>query len=184
MKSMSLLQLRRNVAWLAIVLTASSAIASSPISDKEAARPALFPSLTEEPSVRFEVVESQKLPVIDKDHPDCKDDKYGLEGGVVLKLNGTYHLFSSENHGDPYIIKMRLAHWTSPDAINWKRQSTIFETTGQPIEVTGRPYASVWQPTPVFNEAENHWDLFYAAYKNGGASDGFIMGRCSRMARK
>ena len=152
------------------------------ISDNPGAQPAPFPSLTVEPSLKFEVVESQKQPVIDKEHPDCKDDKYGLEGGVVLKLNGTYHLFSAENHGDPYIVKMRLAHWTSPDAIAWKRQSTLFETTGETIEVTGRPYASVWEPTPVFNEAENHWDLFFVGYKISGTGKGFIMRAQSTVA--
>jgi hypothetical protein len=134
-----------------------------------------FPGLTEEPAIGFELVEYQKKPVIDKDHPDCADDKYGFEGGVVLKLNGIYHMFTAENPGDPKIARMRLAHWTSPDTLNWKRQSTIVETTGEPMEITGRAYTSVWQPTPVFNTAENHWDLFYVCYKKSGTGKGFIM---------
>ncbi|HEX5791497.1 MAG TPA: hypothetical protein VFY13_10085 [Luteolibacter sp.] len=142
----------------------------------EAEQPAAsFPQLTAEPAIGFEVVEIQKKPVIGKDHPDCKDDKYGFEGGMVLKLKGIYHMFTAENPGDPKIARMRIAHWTSADAITWKRQSTIVETTGEPIEVTGRAYASIWQPTPVFNEAENRWDMFCVAYKMGGTGMGFII---------
>ena len=137
--------------------------------------PAPFPGLTGEPGVGFEVVELQKQPVIDKDHPDCKDDKYGFEGGVVIKLNGIYHMFTAENPGDPKIARMRIAHWTSADALAWKRQATLFETTGEPMEVTGRAYTSIWQPTPVFNEAENRWDLFCVAYKVSGTGKGFIV---------
>jgi len=170
MKSAPLSQFWRNLAGIAIALTACCAI---PVNADESKPP--FPSLTEEPRIGFELVEFQKQPVIGKNHPDCKDDKYGFEGGVVIKLNGTYHMFTAENPGDPKIARMRLAHWTSADALAWKRQSTIFETTGEPMAVTGRPYTSVWQPTPVFNEAENHWDLFYVAYKVSGTGKGFIM---------
>jgi len=134
-----------------------------------------FPSLTEEPNIGFELVEYQKKPVIGKDHPDCKDDKYGFEGGLVIKLKKNYHMFTAENHGDPRIVRMRIAHWTSTDALDWKRQSTIVETSGEPIEVTGRAYASIWQPTPVFNKAENRWDMFCVAYKKSVTGKGFIL---------
>ncbi len=134
-----------------------------------------FPSLTTEPTIGFELVEFQKKPVIGKDHPDALDIKYGFEGGMVLKLNGVYHMFTAENPDKPIIVRMRIAHWTSTDALNWKRQSTIVETTGEPIEVTGRAYASIWQPTPVFNEAENRWDMFCVAYKVSGTGKGFIL---------
>jgi hypothetical protein len=73
---------------------------------------------------------------------------------------GEYHMFTAENSGDPRIARMRIAHWSSSDALSWKRQATIVETTGEPMEVTGRAYTSIWQPTPVFNEAEKRWDLF------------------------
>jgi hypothetical protein len=160
-----------SVIWVAsVALMVSCAIS---LNAQELGAPLL--GLTEEPSIRFELVEYQKQPVIGKDHPDCVDDKYGFEGGMVLKLKGVYHLFTAENPGDPKIARMRLAHWTSSDALNWKRQSTLFETTGEPMEVTGRPYASVWQPTPVFNKAENCWDLFYVCYKKSGTGKGFIM---------
>ncbi|HEY4764107.1 MAG TPA: hypothetical protein VIH75_10560, partial [Candidatus Sulfotelmatobacter sp.] len=55
----------------------------------------------------------------------AKGNKYGFEGGRVLKLNGTYHLFTSEMMGDPHWVKMRLAHWVSQDRLHWKRLATL-----------------------------------------------------------
>jgi hypothetical protein len=40
------------------------------------------------PAARFETQELRETPVIDKDHPDCKDNKYGFEGGALVKLDG------------------------------------------------------------------------------------------------
>lgn len=42
------------------------------------------------PAVRFEIQELRETPVIDAGHPDCKDIKYGFEGGAVAKLEGVY----------------------------------------------------------------------------------------------
>ena len=111
-------------------------------------------------------------PVIDFDHPDLADNKYGFEGGTVVKVDGTYHMFVGEMAGDPFWVRMRQSHWTSSDAVQWKRQGTIVETSGQPMSVTGRHYESVWATMPVFNKAENHWDMFYVGYLQGGASAG------------
>ncbi len=35
-------------------------------------------------------------PILTINSPDASGNKYGFEGGRVLKLNGTYHLFTSE----------------------------------------------------------------------------------------
>jgi len=40
------------------------------------------------PAVRFETQELRETPVIDADHPDCKDNKFGFEGGSVVKVDG------------------------------------------------------------------------------------------------
>ncbi|MCX6937279.1 MAG: hypothetical protein NTU80_05180 [Verrucomicrobia bacterium] len=61
--------------------------------------------------IRFEIQELREMPVIDKDHPDAKDIKYGFEGGQVVKLDGVYYMFTSEMAGDPFWVKMRLAIW-------------------------------------------------------------------------
>lgn len=53
---------------------------------------------------------------------------------------------------------MRIAYWTSPDAVNWKRQSTIFNS------ITGRtafnPRSELWVTGVLFNEAEEAWNIF------------------------
>ena len=126
------------------------------------------------PAVRFEIQELRATPVIDADHPDSKNNKYGFEGGSVVKVDGVYHLFVAEMAGDPFCVKMRLTHWTSPNGIEWKRASTIKETSGEPRVKTGLPYESVWAPMPIFNEADLRWELFYVTYDSGGASGGRI----------
>jgi hypothetical protein len=124
------------------------------------------------PAVRFEIQELRETPVIDAGHPDCKDNKYGFEGGSVVKVDGVYHLFTAEMVGNPFWVKMRLAHWTSPNGIEWKRVSTIKETSGKPRAETGLPYESLWATMPIFNDADNRWDLFYTAYDKEGAGGG------------
>ena len=115
-------------------------------------------------AVRFEIQELRATPVIDADHPDCKDIKYGFEGGQVVKLDGVYYMFTSEMAGDPFWHRMRLALWTSPNGIEWKRVTTIRESSGKPREETGLPYTSLWGPIPTYNDDENHWEVFFVAY--------------------
>jgi hypothetical protein len=101
-------------------------------------------------------------PVLTINSPDAEGNKYGFEGGRVLKLDGTYHLFTSEMVGDPHWVKMRLAHWTSRDRLRWKRASTLYESSG---DFTGKdPRAALWSPMPVFDEQDDRWNLFYVAY--------------------
>jgi len=93
----------------------------------------------------------------------AQGNKYGFEGGRVLKLKGTYHLFTSEMVGDPHWVKMRLAHWTSQDRLHWRRMGTLAESSG---EFTGKDQrAALWSPLPVFDPKEDRWNLFYVAYQ-------------------
>lgn len=102
-------------------------------------------------------------PVLTVRSPGAQGNKYGFEGGRVLKIRGTYHLFTSEMIGEPHWVKMRLAHWTSPDRIHWTRASTLMESSG---DYTGKdPRAALWSPLPVFDSKENRWNLFYVAYQ-------------------
>jgi hypothetical protein len=103
-------------------------------------------------------------PVLTVHSAGAEGNKYGFEGGRVLKLKDTYHLFTSEMVGDPHWVKMQLAHWTSSDRLRWKRVSTLFVSSG---DFTGKdPRAALWSPMPVYNEREGRWNLFYVAYQS------------------
>lgn len=113
-------------------------------------------------NVELEVVRQCPRPVLTIHTLGAQGNKYGFEGGRVVKLGSTYHLFTSEMFGDPHWVKMRLAHWTSPDRANWQRVATLFESSG---DFTGKdPRAALWSPMPVFDPKANRWNLFYVAY--------------------
>ena len=102
-------------------------------------------------------------PVLTIRSSGAEGNKYGFEGGRVLKLNGIYHLFTSEMVGDPHWVKMKLAHWVSQDRLHWKRLATVAESSG---EFTGKdPRAALWSPLPIYNPADNRWNLLYVAYQ-------------------
>jgi hypothetical protein len=102
-------------------------------------------------------------PVLTIRSEGAQGNRYGFEGGRVVKIKGIYHLFTSEMVGDPHWVKMRLAHWSSQDRIHWKRVATLAESSG---DFTGKdPRAALWSPLPVYDPAENRWNLFYVAYQ-------------------
>ena len=112
---------------------------------------------------RLRVTKHFDEPILTINSPDAKEIKYGFEGGRVLKLKGTYHLFTSEMVGDPHWVKMRLAHWISRDRLHWDRVSTLFESSG---DFTGKdPRAALWSPMPVYDPEAECWNLFYVAYQ-------------------
>ncbi|MCX6622224.1 MAG: hypothetical protein NTY38_14375 [Acidobacteria bacterium] len=102
-------------------------------------------------------------PVLGRGAPGTEGNRYGFEGGCVLKLQGVYHLFTSEMTGNPRWVKMKLGHWTSRDRMNWTRRGTMYESSG---ERTGLdPRAALWAPMPVFDENAQRWNLFYVSYR-------------------
>ncbi len=114
---------------------------------------------------RLQLVVTRQLdePILTVHSPGAEGNKYGFEGGRVLKLRGIYHLFTSEMVGDPHWVKMKLAHWTSRDRLRWNRVSTLFESSG---DFTGKdPRAALWSPMPIYDQAEGRWNLFYVAYQ-------------------
>jgi len=109
------------------------------------------------------VVSQTGSPVLTVRDHGAEGNKYGFEGGRVVKLDRTYHLFTSEMLGDPHWVKMRLAHWSSRDRIHWQREATLFESSG---DYTGRdPRAALWSPIPIYDPDEKRWNLFYVAYQ-------------------
>jgi hypothetical protein len=109
------------------------------------------------------VIEQYPSPVLTEKSPGAKGNKYGFEGGDVVKLQGTYHLVTTEMTGDPLWVKTKLAHWSSNDRIHWKRISTLYESSG---EFAGQdPRASLWGPMFVYDNQSQVWDLVYVAYR-------------------
>lgn len=111
---------------------------------------------------RLVLIDSDPAPVLSVRNAEAQGIRYGFEGGRVVKLQDGYHLFTSEMVGDPVWVKMRLAHWTSPDGLQWHRAATLFESSGN-FDGTD-PRASLWSPLPVFDPDKSVWNLFYVAY--------------------
>lgn len=126
------------------------------------------------PSLSFKVIRMSISPVIDRSNPDAHDNKYGFEDGMAVKIHGVYHLIVDEMAGDPMWVRMRIAHWTSTDAIHWNRVSTLKETSGKPRSETGLPYESLWGSNVVFDKKTDRWNMFYVGYEHGGATGGRI----------
>jgi predicted GH43/DUF377 family glycosyl hydrolase len=110
------------------------------------------------------LVKSHPKPVITNRMREAGSNKFGFEGGRVIKINNVYHLFTSEMTADPCWVKMKLGYWQSKDKLNWQRISTIRESSGNFNGQDTR--AALWSPLPVFDEKENRWNLFYVAYRS------------------
>lgn len=109
------------------------------------------------------LVEQHPVPVLTTRSPGARAIRYGFEGGRVVKVGATYHLFTSEMVGDPVWVRMKLGHWRSTDRLRWTRVSTLFESSA---EFEGKdPRAALWSPLPVYDEGEGRWNLFYVAYE-------------------
>ncbi len=112
----------------------------------------------------FDVVEVLDHPVMTKNDPGTDGNKFGFEGGRVVKVGHEYHIFTTEMYGEPVWCKTRLAHWKSKDGISWARNATIFESTG---DFTGNDsHAALWSPMPTFDEKQNCWILTYVCYRS------------------
>ena len=113
---------------------------------------------------KLKVLSVHNGPVIKEGDPGTEGNKYGFEGGTAFKYHGEYHMFVAERFGDPFIVKMKLAHWKSKDGLKWERLSTLFESSGN---FTGEDkFASLWSPMPFFNRDEKRWNMFYVAYRS------------------
>ena len=120
---------------------------------------------------KLKVINEHQGPVIDHNHPDVKASNNigGFETGQVVKHNGVYHMFINEMFGRPH-LDLRCSHWTSTDAVNWKRQSTVVE------RIPGRSHTNlrseVWLTGVEYNEEEGAWNIFYVTYRGGDPDKG------------
>ena len=114
--------------------------------------------------IKLQVLEVHNGPVIKKGDKGTEHNKYGFEGGRAFKYKGEYQLFTAERHGDPILVKMRLAHWKSKDGTKWDRVSTLFESSGD-FSGTDKA-ASIWSPMPIYNSDEDRYNLLYVNYRS------------------
>jgi alpha-L-fucosidase len=123
----------------------------------------------------FEIVGGPDTPVVEEGMPGTEANRGGFEGGTLVKVNGTYHIFPTERAGEPNMpishdrVKTNIGHWTSSDAIHWTRQSPILESTGVYALVhEDNPMndrrSAIWSFNVVFNEEKNKWYGYYLAY--------------------
>ncbi|WP_433831609.1 hypothetical protein [Flavobacterium anhuiense] len=123
----------------------------------------------------FEVIGGENKPVIDEGMSGTEGIQGGFEGGRVVKVGDTYHMFPTERAGEKGVdyyydrVKTKIGHWTSKDAIHWKRESTIYQASGTyAVTEDDNPMndrrAAIWSYMPVFNEKANKWYGYYLAY--------------------
>jgi len=123
----------------------------------------------------FDIIGGENKPVIDEGFPGTQGIQGGFEGGRVVKVGDTYHMFPTERAGEVGVemyydrVKTKIGHWTSTDAIHWKRESTILQASGTyAITEDDNPMndrrAAIWSYMPVFSEKENKWFGYYLAY--------------------
>ena len=112
-------------------------------------------------------------PVIGPNHADVlsSNNHSGFETGQVVKIDSVYHMFVNEMFERPH-RDMRIAYWTSHDALNWKRQSTLVESI--PGRSPSNPKSEVWVTGVEYNEDEDAWNIFYVAYRSGDEEKGEI----------
>jgi len=129
----------------------------------------LHSSATRAQDIRLIVVKRHPGPVLTIHDNGAEGNKYGFEGGRVVKIHNVYHLFTSEMIGDPHWVKMKLAHWTSIDCVHWQRLATLYESSG---DFTGKDArAALWSPMPVYDPDAKLWNLFYVAYQSAPDTD-------------
>lgn len=123
----------------------------------------------------FTVVGGSDNPVVNEGMPGTELIQGGFEAGSAVKIDDMYHMFPTERVGEPggHIyhdrVKTRIGHWTSPDAVNWTRQSTILESSGvYALVPEDNPMndrrSAIWSFNVVFNEGKNRWYGYYLAY--------------------
>lgn len=129
---------------------------------------------SEKPAL-FTVIGGPDTPVIDEGMPGTETIQGGFEGGEMIKLGDTYHIFPTERAGETGQpakydrIKTRIGHWTSKDAVNWKRESTLYRSSGvYAVSHHDNPMndrrAAIWSYMPIFNKEKNRWQGHYLAY--------------------
>lgn len=123
----------------------------------------------------FEIIGGQDKPVVDEGMPGTEGIQGGFEGGAIVKVGDTYHMFPTERAGAPGVeayydrVKTRIGHWSSKDAVNWKRVSTIYQASGTyAVTDDDNPKndrrGAIWSYMPIFSKEKNRWYGYYLTY--------------------
>ena len=122
----------------------------------------------------FEITYLHPGPILGRESPEVKNNRYGFEGGKAFKSDEKYILFVTELHDDPFWSATRLAAWISSDGLSWTRVGTISSSGGH--LTPDDPRASIWSPIPVFDKKNDRWTLTYISFY----SDVSIQGQWKR----
>jgi hypothetical protein len=115
--------------------------------------------------IKLHLLEETQEACIGPGMAGTEDNKFGCEGGIVIKEQGIYHCFTTEVWGSPKLSKTRLAQWTSSDGVHFTRIGTIVKPE---LDTTSNVYyREPWTPYPIYNEKENRWNLFFTGYGIG-----------------
>ena len=107
--------------------------------------------------------------ILDDRTPGMAGIKYGVEGGEVVRdAHGTFHLFTSEQFGDPYWVANRITHWTSRDGLSWRRDPR-WAKEGNHDQTGTRDKSNYFDPTVAYDEKTGYWYMFYVAYRYAAA---------------
>ena len=137
--------------------------------------PSIVSSKQQQLPTTLKLISAEETPVIDAQNKDviASGNKSGFETGQVVKIGKIYHMFINEMFNRPH-LDMRIAYWTSPDAIHWHRQSTIVNSI--PGRTATNPRSEVWVTGVEYNHDEDAWNIFYVAYRGGDSAKGEIPG--------
>ena len=110
--------------------------------------------------VTLDIVEQYPEALIKKGDPGTEVATTGVENGLLLKVAGKYHFFTSI-WTDPVQIGSTFGngYWTSADGIKWKLVK-VLQAPGR--DRTGADVRTLfWEPIPVYDSKAERWNLIY-----------------------
>jgi hypothetical protein len=109
--------------------------------------------------IKLHLLEETQQACIGPRMAGTEDNKFGCEGGIVIKDQGIYYCFTTEVWGSPKLLNTRLAQWNSSDGVHFTRIGTIIKPESD--TTSGVYYREPWTPYPIYNEREQRWNLFF-----------------------
>ncbi|MEI8233098.1 MAG: DUF5696 domain-containing protein [Verrucomicrobiota bacterium] len=110
--------------------------------------------------VTLDIVEQYPEALIKKGDPGTEVATTGVENGLLLKVAGKYHFFTSIWMDAVQIgSTFGNGYWTSPDGIKWRLEK-VLQAPGR--DRTGEDVRTLfWEPIPVYDSKAERWNLIY-----------------------